>query len=198
MFLGCCGAIKGFRFLHLLYAIIIGIIILAEIALIVTYIIYQNRFQSELVTKLQESIVKYYIGKPMDNSTNPISRAWDLVQFNLECCGALNKNDYFNATSWNRTNPYQPNTTLSVPFTCCPLNAPKNWDVLPANMSSANACATTGINAYSEGCYNRLIDLLEKYRIYIIVIGIVVGVVEILALLIAILLYSRKKDYENV
>lgn len=166
--------------------------------MIVTYVIYQNRFQNELVAKLQESIVKYYIGKPMDNSTNPISRAWDLAQFNLECCGALNKNDYLNATNWNRTNPYQPNATLTVPFTCCPLDSPKNWNELPANMSSANICANTGINAYSQGCYDRFIDLLGKYRIYVIVIGIVVGIIEILALLITISLYSRQKGYQNI
>ena len=162
------------------------------------YIVYQNRFENELVTKLQESIVKYYVGNTMDNSTNPISRAWDLAQFNLECCGVLNKNDYLNATKWNRINPYQSNTTLTVPFTCCPLNSTKNWDVLPVNMTAANTCAMTGINAYPQGCYNRLIDLLGRYRLYVIIVGIVLGVIEILALVFAILLFRRKKDYQNV
>jgi len=63
-------------------------------------------------------------------------------------------------------------------------------------MTDANTCAITGINAYSEGCYDRLIDLLAQYKTYIIIGGVIVGVVEIFAILFAILLYSRKKDYE--
>jgi len=198
-FLGCCGAIKGFRFLHIIYAIIIGAIILAEIAIIIVFVVYQNRFKTEFVTKLQTSIEKYYIGTSINNSTsvNSISLAWDFVQFNLQCCGAVNKNDYLNATNWNRTDPYQPNITLIVPFTCCPLSANKNWNVLPTNMSDANTCATTGVNAYSQGCYDSLINLLAKYKTYVIIGGVIVGVVEILGVLFAILLYCRKKkDYE--
>ncbi len=198
--LGCCGAIKGFRFLHILYAIIIGGIILAEIAIIIIYVVYQNRLQSEFVTKLQKSIVKYYVGTPINNSTgiNSVSLSWDFIQFNLQCCGAINKNDYLNATNWNRTNPYEPNTTLIVPFTCCPLNTTKNWNGLPTNMSEANTCAITGANAYSQGCYNRLIDLLAQYKTYVIIGGAIVGVVEIFAFLFAILLYCRKKGYEDL
>jgi hypothetical protein len=180
--------------------VIIGVIILAEIALIIVFAIYQNRFKTEFVTKLQESIIKHYVGTPLDNSTstNPISLSWDYAQFNLQCCGAVNQNDYSNTTNWNRTDPYQENATLTVPFTCCPLNSTRTWNALPTNMIEANTCAITGINAYSQGCYDRLIDLLGKYKLYVIIGGVVVGVVEILALSFAILLYCRKKDYEDV
>ena len=183
-----------------MYAAIIGIIILAEIALIILYVVSQKRMKNELVFKLQESIVKYYMGTPLNNSTssNPVSLSWDFAQFNLQCCGAINQYDYLNATNWNRTNPYQPNITLTVPFTCCPLNSTKNWDSLPSNMVEANTCATTGINAYSQGCYDRFIAVLNQYKIYLIIGGAVIGVVEILAFLFAILLYCRKKDYDDV
>ncbi|UJR23574.1 hypothetical protein I4U23_026562 [Adineta vaga] len=199
-FLGCCGAVKGFRFLHLLYAIIIGGIILAEIAFVVVYIVYQNRFKTEFANKLRESIVKYYVGPSINNSTsvNPISLSWDIVQFNLQCCGAVNKSDYANTTSWNRTNPYQPTTNLTVPFTCCPLSATKNWNGIPANMSEANTCATTGVNVYSQGCYDRLIDLLFSYKNYVIIGGAIIGAVEIFAFLFAILLFCRKDHYDSL
>lgn len=199
-FLGCCGAIKTFRFLHLIYAIVIGGIILIEIIVIIIFVIYQNRFKTEFVTNLQKSIANDYIGLPFTNSTptNSISLAWDYAQFSLHCCGAVNKTDYVNATNWNRTNPYQANSTLAVPFTCCPLNIDYNGNGIPTNMTGANTCAITGINAYSQGCYDRLMDLLSKYKLYVIIGGIIVGVVEILALLFAILLYCRRNDYENV
>jgi hypothetical protein len=198
--LGCCGAIKGFRFLHILYAIIIGGIILVEIAIIIVFVVYQNRFKQEFVNKLQKSIVRYYVGTPNDNSTvtNPISLSWDFMQFNLQCCGAVNQSDYSNTTKWNRTNPYPPNQNLLIPFTCCPIDAAKNWNSLPTNMSKAAACATTGANAYPQGCYNRLVDLISSYKTYIIIGGVIVGVVEIFAFLFAILLVRRKEDYETL
>jgi len=195
-FFGCCGALKGFRFLHILYAIIIGIIILAEIAIIIVFIVYQNRFQNEFVYKLQTSIANYYGSTDNSTGVSPITLAWNYAQFNLQCCGAINASDYLNATNWNRTDPYQPNTTLTVPFSCCPVNVSQHWNGFPRNMTDANTCAITGINAYSEGCYDRLVDLLSQYKTNIIIGGCIVGAVEIFAILFAILLYCRKKDYE--
>jgi hypothetical protein len=198
--LGCCGAIKGFKCLHILYAIIIGGIILAEISIIVVYVVYQNRFKQEFITRLQKSIVKNYVGTPIDNSTvtNPISYAWDMIQFNLQCCGAVNGSDYSNTTKWNHTNPYPPNTNLIVPFTCCPLSGAKNWNSLPTNMSQAVTCATQGVNVFPQGCYNSLVGLIASYKTYIIIGGVITGVVEICAFLFAILLFCRKGDYESV
>lgn len=196
MRLGCCGAMKSFRCLHVLYAIIVGAIILVEIALLIVFFVNQNRFKSEFVHKLQQSIVTYYVGPPTGNATvaNSISLAWDLAQFNLQCCGAAGKTDYINATNWNRTNPYRSNATLTVPFTCCPVNATRNWNGLPANMSEANACATTGVNAYAQGCYERLSGLMFSYKDYVIVGVAIIGTVEVFALLFAIILFCRRSQ----
>lgn len=195
-FLGCCGAIKGFRFLHVLYALVIGLIILAEIAIVVIFFIYQNRFRTELVTKLQDSIAANYVGTPYNNNTavNAASLSWDFAQFNLQCCGAVNKTDYSRAANWTRRNPYQETAPLIVPFTCCPLNDTKSWTQLPTNFLPANTCATTGVTAYTQGCYDRLINILSSYKNNVIIGGVIILVIEILALVIAILLFRRKDD----
>ncbi|CAF0730332.1 unnamed protein product [Rotaria sp. Silwood1] len=199
-FLGCCGAIKGFRFLHILYAIIIGIIIVVEIAILIIFIVYQNRFREELVVKLRDSIARFYVGTPTDTSTsaNSVSLSWDFVQFNLQCCGAVGVNDFSRATNWDRKNPYPDYTNLTVPFTCCPLDAAKSWTQLPTNFSAASTCATTGINAYSQGCYDRLVDTLATYKKNVIIGCVIVGVVEILAFIFAVILYCRKEDYASL
>lgn len=198
--LGCCGAIKGFRFLHFLYAIIIALIIIAEVAIVITFLAYQNRFRTELVTRLQTSISRYYVGTPINNATlaNSVSLSWDFAQFNLQCCGALGSQDFSSAANWDRKNPYQESTNLTVPFTCCPLSGAKSWTELPTDLSSASACATTGTNAYTQGCYDRLVDTLAQYKNNVIIGCIVVGVVEVLAFLFAILLYCRKEDYATL
>ncbi len=184
----------------MLYALVLGVIIVAEIAVVVAFVAYQHRFRSELVLRLRESITTYYAGTPTNNSTyvNPISLSWDFTQFNLQCCGAISKNDFANAPNWDKKNPYQPDTNLTVPFTCCPLGAAKSWTDLPTNLTVANACATTGVNAYSQGCYDRLLDIITTYKNNFIIIGSIVGVVEVLAFLFAILLYRRKEDYYSL
>jgi tetrahydromethanopterin S-methyltransferase subunit B len=200
-FAGCCGSIKGFRFLHVFYAVVIGVIIIAEIAIVIVFITYQNRFRSELVTKLQDSIAAYYVGTPTSNSSavNPVSLSWDFAQFNLQCCGAVNKNDFGRATNWTRRNPYEGNATnLQVPFTCCPLSAAKSWTQLPTDMSGANNCAKTTSTAYERGCYDRLIDIVATYKNNVIIGLIIVGVVEVLALIFAVVLFRRKEDYNSL
>jgi len=199
-FLGCCGAIKGFRFLHVLYAVIVGAIIIAEIAIVVAFVAYQNQFRSELVTKLRDSIAIYYVGPPINNSTsgNPVSLSWDFAQFNLQCCGATSKNDFSSAVHWNQSDPYQPGVNLTVPFTCCPLNVTGSWTQLPTDLSQADNCSVGGANAYPQGCYDRLIDIISTYKKNFIIGGVIVGVVELLAFIFAILLYRRKEVYDSL
>jgi hypothetical protein len=180
---------KRFRFLHFLYAVIISGIILAEIAVITLYIIYQNRFKTEFVGKLQDSIANHYVGTSMNNS---VSLSWDFVQFNFQCCGAISKNDYLQAINWNRTNPYQ-----MIPFTCCPLGVAKNWKELPTFMTETDICAITGLNAYPQGCYDRLVDVLVMYKSNVLIGSIIVGIAEVFAFLFSVLLYCRKEDYCN-
>ncbi len=199
-FLGCCGAIKGFRFLHVVYALVIGAIIIAEIAIIILFVAYQNRFRSEIVNELRASIATYYVGVPTDNTTivNPVSLSWDFAQFNLQCCGAISKNDFSSAANWNRADPYQPGVNLTVPFTCCPLGAAQNWTALPTNFTAADTCATQGLNFYAPGCYDRLLDVIAAYKNNFIIGGAVVGSVELLAFVFAILLFCRKEDYKTL
>ena len=185
----------------MLYAFVIGVIIIAEISIVILFIAYQNRFRDELVTNLRNSINNYYIGTPLatNGTSNPVSLAWDFAQFNLQCCGALSKNDYQQAQNWTRRNPYENNQpNLVVPFTCCAMNATPSWSELPRDMSSANTCAKNGTTAYPRGCYDRLVDLVVTYKNNVIIGVAVVGVIEVLAFIFAILLYCRKEEYKSV
>lgn len=200
-FLGCCGAIKGFRFLHLIYAVVISLIIIAEVTVLILFVGYQNRFRIELVSRLQHSIQNYYVGTPIGDrkTSNPISLAWDFAQLNLQCCGAVTQNDFSRSTNWTRENPYEANmANLMIPFTCCPMKVAPNWSQLPSDMSSANECAKTGNGAYDRGCYDRLMDLIVVYKKNVVIGVAIVFVVEILAVIFAISLYCRKSDYNTV
>ncbi|CAF4069903.1 unnamed protein product, partial [Adineta steineri] len=87
---------------------------------------------------------------------------------------------------------------LLVPFTCCPLGAAKSWTQLPTNLSSAANCAATSSGAYTVGCYDRLVSILATYKNYAMIVGIIIGVIEVLALVFALLLFRRKEDYDTL
>ena len=180
--------------------IVLGGIILIELSFILVYIVYQNHFKSTLIGYLQDSIVKYYTGIPMDNSTfvNSISLSWEFTQYTLHCCGARSKDDYLRAAHWNRFNPYQRDTNLSVPFTCCSLGAVKHWNQLPINMTEAMTCATTGRQSYSIGCFDRLIEIVAVYKNQFIVGLIIACLLQVLAFISAFSLYWHTTDYNTL
>lgn len=188
---------KGFRSLHLSYVVILSAMILAEITLIIVYIAYQYRFQVKLISHLQDSIAIYYVGVPTNDSisSNSLSLAWDFAQEKLQCCGAINASDYALALHWNRAGPTGSNNDLTVPYTCCPSTTMRDWYSLPSNATEVISCATTGFNAYSQGCYARLLDLLIVYRNYFIICVMIIGALEISALLSTIVLHCRSKEY---
>lgn len=170
-----------------------------KLPFVLFFFTYYSRFKKEIFADLQNSIANDYIGTAINNNThnNPLSLAWDFAQFNLNCCGALGPNDYSQTKKWDHKDPYYPEKNLTVPLTCCPLKGTGSWDKLPDDMTDADACATTGQGAYAEGCYNRLIDILARYKRGIIIAGIIVGLVEILAFIFSITLYCRKDDDYN-
>ncbi|CAF0844029.1 unnamed protein product [Didymodactylos carnosus] len=193
-FLGCCGAMKQVRCMLTLYSFIIGAIILAEVALTIYFVAFQSNFKDQFVPKLQQSISQNYAGPPiMGNKPGVVSLAWDFIMFNLQCCGAQNGTDFVNTPKWNKTNPWAPYQNLSYPLTCCPIqNAPKDWNTLSEDtLKQAETCAVDGLNIYKDGCYNKLIELIGSYKLYVIIGAVIVLVIELLAFIFAIALCCR-------
>lgn len=192
--------IRGCHCLHLLYATILAGIILAEVIFAIIYFVYQYHWKSKLIDHLSNSIALYYVGRSSSTTmpVNSISLAWDFTQYHLQCCGAVSQQDYGHAHRWNRTDPYGSKQMLVIPYTCCPIGVMENLNTIPKNLPEALACATTGINAYTIGCYDRLIDMLSKYRTCFIASIVVILVMELFALLLCIYVYRRRKLYNTL
>ncbi len=75
-------------FVIIQYAIIVGLIILFEIAIAIYFIVFQANFKDQFVPKLQESVKNTYEG-PLGLITNdqskpsPLSLAWDFFMYNV-------------------------------------------------------------------------------------------------------------------
>ncbi|CAF1049274.1 unnamed protein product [Rotaria sordida] len=205
-FLGCCGAMKQVKLFLICYAIIVGLIIIVEIGVTIYFVVFQANFKSRFVPKLQQSLKQTYEGPLVLNSNglskpSSFSLAWDFIMYNLQCCGVEGKLDFFGTTKWNRTNPWW-NSSLPVtmkefvyPLTCCPIgNLQQNWNDLPLDqLQQASNCALNGTNIYEIGCYNKLVDLLNSAKTWVIIGAVIVLIIELLTFIFTLALCCRQK-----
>ncbi|CAF0893089.1 unnamed protein product [Didymodactylos carnosus] len=199
-FLGCCGTIRQYKWMLTLYAIIIGAIILAEVAMTIYFVAFQSKFADVFIPKLQASIRDNYNGPPIFNNTpSAASLAWDFVMYNLQCCGANNREDFNNTPKWNKTDPFNSTQNFLYPLTCCPLaNYQQDWNTLSQNiLHQGETCAVQGNGTFSSGCYGKLMDLIGSYKTYIIIGAVIILVIELLAFIFAITLCCRKRRQDR-
>lgn len=191
---------RGFRLINLFYGILLGVMIIAELILILICVVYQYRLQTKLVNHLQYSIAAYYVGIPSSNVTtvNSISLAWDYTQFHMKCCGAIDQTDFLQASRWNRTDPQGSKMKLLVPYSCCPTADSASMNSFSPHTPDIMQCTITGVKAYSEGCYYRLKDILFSYKNYLILGLSVVGFAQLLALISTACLYRGKTQYRSL
>ncbi|KAL1245820.1 Tetraspanin-1 [Trichinella spiralis] len=169
-FLGCCGAMKEWRPLLVLYSICLMIILAVEIAAAIYAAV--NRTNLEVSTKLlmYESI-KDYNGS--SSSANGIRAAWDSIMNQYECCGIESNWGEFNVSGWYKK--YQPPEPFPAP--CCRTPVPWNPDTY-----------CRGSQRYGKGCYEALRHVLESKLVIVISVGAAVALIQIVGLIFAICL----------
>ncbi|CAG9760939.1 unnamed protein product [Ceutorhynchus assimilis] len=101
-FFGCCGAVKENHCMIVTFSVLMGLILITEIAAGVVGYINRNEVEVMLENKLNSTMPKYY-------TNSDIRRTWDIAQHELECCGMNGPDD------WHLVNHNN-----SLPHTCCP------------------------------------------------------------------------------
>lgn len=205
-FLGCCGAFKEIRSFLLIYAILVLIILLAEIGAGVVAYFFRDKVINELKSFLNETIAFKYEGQ-MDTA-EPFSLAWDLAHITFDCCGMDNSTDFDVASAWNKTYAYTVGSTtfsanMVIPPTCCKF---KDKSLYPLQIDQLemveNTCPinpNATISWMNEGCYQKIYDLIMTNAILIMAVGIGIGAVEIVGIISACCLASAiRKENESV
>ncbi|UJR10021.1 hypothetical protein I4U23_014244 [Adineta vaga] len=197
-FLGCCGAMKQVKLFLTCYAIVIGLIIIFEIAITIYFVVFQTNFKDNFVPKLKQSVKDNYQG-PLGLEGNgpkptPYSLAWDFIMYNFQCCGVESNTDFDGASQWNNTNPWavsMESSKFRFPLTCCPLsNVQPNWNNLPVQQLNEVAnCAVYGTN----GCYNKLVELLNSAKTWVIVGAVIILVIELITFIFTLALCCRQR-----
>ncbi|XP_055995211.1 CD151 antigen-like [Ostrea edulis] len=192
--LGCLGACCGWRAFLVIYAIIVFLVLIAEIAGVVLAAFMKKDVEKVVKDGLKKSITEFYKG---DEFQEPVTLAWNSIFIEFDCCGVDNYMDFDNATNWNKTFKGQP-LNLVTPVSCCNTITGE----FPAlNYPTSTNCATNPQDAdsnWKKGCYSAIEDFINKYSNIFIGIGAVVAVFEILCIVFAICVCRSVEEGEKM
>ncbi|XP_035494039.1 tetraspanin 34 [Scophthalmus maximus] len=173
-FLGCCGAVRESRCMLLTFFSIVLIIFIIEVAGAVVLLVFRG-FAEDLLQSLEEEVgtnIEQNYGK--DDSVTSI---WDATMEELKCCGYKNYTD-FDGSPFNTAqggNVY--------PATCC--NSTSSMDTCSERDAQISAV---------DGCFHRLLQLIEDNAVIIAAVALGIVALEIAAMVVSMVLY---KDIGN-
>lgn len=113
-FLGCCGAIKKWQWMLIVYSILVLLIFVLEIVAGAYAYSKRDKVQTKLTSGLRDGIQINYDEK--GTASVGLTKAIDWFQENVKCCGADGPDD------WKKSKWYKKmstNATADVPSSCC-------------------------------------------------------------------------------
>jgi hypothetical protein len=182
------------------YAIILIIIVLAEVALIIFAAVYptvfekvgEQAFNETLMKEYRKDMTVYSNGTLNNDEATAVETTWNAFQVKFNCCGSANYSDYgsFNWEQINCEDPKHANCPAKsiVPLTCCKLKVggqtPQTLDDFIDPKSCMETAAETSTNR--EGCSKKVINAAKDYIMSYskIAIGIAAGIVGLEIILI--------------
>lgn len=185
-FFGCCGAIKESKCMLGLYIFFLVIVMAGELAAGILVAVFKGDIEKQLKQGMTDQVTKNY-GR--DNSTS-FTKAYDALQFDLECCGVSGVKDYKDST-FSAKGP-------TVPVTCCKqkptATATKPEADDPEKCQEEAKKIVDGeelkdpTNVHINGCYVAVIGWFSTYSTIMIGIGCGIAALEIFGFVFAVCL----------
>jgi len=170
-FFGCCGAIKDSKCMLIIYAILVFLIFVLEIAAgILTYTM-KGKVEKEFTKSLDKIVSKNY-GKDTE-AEKVIDKALDWFQQNVGCCGVNGTADWAKASK-------------NIPASCCKTNS-----------ASAN-CTTAANNLYTDGCVDAGKNFVNDNLASVAGIGVGIAVVQLFVMIAACCLCRAHDDEDHL
>lgn len=192
--LGCFGACCGWRVFLVIYAIIVFLVLIAEIAGVVLAALMKKDVDTVVKKGMKESIAEFYKG---DLSQEPVSLAWNSLLIEFKCCGVDNYKDFMNATNWNKT--YNGQTLdLKTPLSCCKEIKGEFPNIQYPTTTTCATNPTDDTSYWTKGCYSAIEDFINKYSNIFIGIGVVVAIFEILCIVFAIIVCRNVEEGDKM
>ncbi|XP_032801942.1 CD63 antigen-like isoform X1 [Petromyzon marinus] len=176
---GCCGAHKESYFMVATFSVFLFLIFVAELAAGIGAYIFKDQLRDVVETKAKVVINDY----PTKNK-DPV----DNMQKELQCCGVVHYQDWFNSTNWVTSDPNNPN---SVPDSCC-LNVTSGCG---QDIRFKNATAII----YTKGCVEKLEATMKENIVLVGGVAIGIGFAQLIGIILACcLMRGIKNSYQAV
>lgn len=181
-FFGCCGAIRENYCMTMTFAILLGLMIVLELAAGIAAYVLRAELEGSITKHITDGMNNYV------NSTHPADpykKSMDYVQQKLNCCGAINYTDWESKEAFRTVN-LGPKGGRLLPVSCC------------ASATEADSCYTTAENLHTIGCLEQLKKWAEINVGYMGGIGVGLAFIQILGIGFACCLSkSILKDYDD-
>ncbi|XP_068198734.1 CD63 antigen-like [Antennarius striatus] len=158
-FFGCCGAWKENYCMVTMFAVLLSLVIIVEIAAAIAGYIFRNKLSVIVQDSLTEMISNY------KNGTDEFKNAVDKLQMDLKCCGVNSSADWRN---------FMPNGD-SVPDSCC----------IVETKGCGIGTMTDAAKVHQEGCHDVVEELLKKNVLWVIVAALVIAFLQIMGIIFA-------------
>ncbi|XP_074653470.1 tetraspanin-6-like [Tubulanus polymorphus] len=169
-FLGCCGACCNSGSLLMIYAILVSIILLVQIAGIIIFFVKRDLIVGAVKEPLTNAIHKNFAGY---NATDYLSLFVNFAQFQFGCCGVDSYTVFDGATKWkNKAQQWNGRTTtFAIPVSCCifPANSKFSLKMQPSDMNCPTNPSTSNSNQ-NMSCFKRLDDLIEANKWWVVLV----------------------------
>lgn len=178
--LGAFGACCKHKCMLTTYAIIVFVLWLIKVIIVICWIVMRSEVESTLKEKLLSQLQSNY--KFADLTSHEISTAWNYLFISLSCCGVSAvtgiNNDFDNST-WVTSGEAG---SQEIPEFCCTGITADNY----LTTTPAVTCTHTVTSGYyNKGCYDAAYDMLTEYSGVFIAVGVIILIVEVLAVIFA-------------
>ncbi|XP_029636610.1 CD151 antigen [Octopus sinensis] len=202
--LGCVTSWREMRFGVLIYFIILLFIFVFLVIASILAVVFRGELEDVMSKSMGETLIKQYGNDIERNAENrAVTKAWDLTQERLECCGVDSRGwEIYRESRWYRD---QPNTAIKfVPVSCC-----KNIHVNRITRTRHCQETTMGPPAVTEGgkndylfyqgCYDAAYTFVMDQAGILLAIGFSFSIVLICGLVLSLCLfrYIKRTPTEN-
>lgn len=194
-FVGCCGAWKANKILLGIFAALIILIFIVEIAGGILAYTKKAQVEKHLLTGLKQIVSANYKYNPQTPEVKAAVKAMDFFQETVKCCGTMGANDWKD-TPWQKAsiaNSTTPGKARLVPDSCCKEPGVKG--------STCNEGVTvTGISLLTkintQGCYKAGFAWIKDHMWHLGGAAIGVAVIQLFGIVFAICLIKAIREDE--
>jgi len=182
-FFGCCGAVKESHCMTMTFAVLLGLIFVIELGAGISAYMLRTRVHGIVEANMEKGLLNY-----KKEGSEGVTQTWDIIQHELECCGAQDYTDWRNSTAIA--------DQQSVPDSCC-IQDTENCGLGMANPDKPLDEITAAI--HTTGCLNKFQEMVVKNVAAVGAMGVIIALIQIVGVVFACCLSKTiRAQYETV